>query len=507
MRKFASILLAANAVASVPAVCAAAEAPATYVRDFQIDSEFHIDGEAVGEDLARFKGRKLTLREINDAVKAVQDFCYRDGYIGSAAYLPPQESKNGVIRIGVSTFRFGKVTIDNKSHMKTAMLEKLASSIKEGEIVRGQSLEDALYRMNDLGGIRATGSMDKNKDGKIDVVIHVEDFETTRNILYTDNYGNDGTGKYQTGWQFTKYDVDNEGALAQASVLKSNKNLWNAGAKYQFVADPWTFATAGAEIGRTNYSLHGDMDSVGNKGKYTDASVFYDVPIRKTVNEGLSLGAKLKYKEMTSDLDLFNVSLDRHSYAATGTVAGYQRTHTGIFNWDATLTAGKLANDSDFSKAMDEYNHTSGHYTTLLTTGSFKNRMDKQLDFQMKWQMQFASSPLDSSEKLSLGGPNGVRAYDAGDSSGDYGYLVSAELRYNTKIPGLTLKAFYDAGETRDKLSTDGDVLRGWGVGADYVHPQDCFVSLDYARKVGFEHDATDDTGKGRVWFVAGKMF
>jgi hypothetical protein len=59
---------------------------------------------------------------------------------------------------------------------------------------------------------------------------------------------------------------------------------------------------------------------------------------------------------------------------------------------------------------------------------------------------QTASKNLDSSEKFSLGGINGVRAYPQGEASGDEGYRGTVELRHNV-MPNVQATVFYDWGK------------------------------------------------------------
>lgn len=55
---------------------------------------------------------------------------------------------------------------------------------------------------------------------------------------------------------------------------------------------------------------------------------------------------------------------------------------------------------------------------------------------------------LDSSEKFSVGGPYGVRAYAPGSGNGDLGWQASMELRYALR-PGWQLSTFVDQGQAR----------------------------------------------------------
>ena len=57
-----------------------------------------------------------------------------------------------------------------------------------------------------------------------------------------------------------------------------------------------------------------------------------------------------------------------------------------------------------------------------------------------------ASTNLDSSEKMQLGGMNGVRAYPTGEGSGSDAQLIQLELRHQLES-GINMAAFYDWGQ------------------------------------------------------------
>jgi hemolysin activation/secretion protein len=61
-------------------------------------------------------------------------------------------------------------------------------------------------------------------------------------------------------------------------------------------------------------------------------------------------------------------------------------------------------------------------------------RVNEKLNLQLLANAQFADKNLDSSEKLSLGGATGVRAYPSGEASGDEGRKLSVDAKYNVKI-------------------------------------------------------------------------
>src|SRR5690606_12945875 len=72
---------------------------------------------------------------------------------------------------------------------------------------------------------------------------------------------------------------------------------------------------------------------------------------------------------------------------------------------------------------------------------------------------QWSDSNLTSSEKFTLGGPAGVRAYRASEGSGDTGHLLTAEVR--VRLPrNVTVAAFYDTGTINTKKDPQTDNIQ-----------------------------------------------
>jgi hemolysin activation/secretion protein len=102
---------------------------------------------------------------------------------------------------------------------------------------------------------------------------------------------------------------------------------------------------------------------------------------------------------------------------------------------------------------------------------------------------QMADKNLDSSEKFSLTGPGGVRAYAAGDFAVDEGRYTDLQLRYNQPYVGgaLLWSVFIDNGWGRINVNplagvTDNEVsLLGAGLGLQWSAGPDLGVNATLA--------------------------
>ena len=481
--------------------------------DVEIDArELKVDAAALEAILAPCVGRETTLTELNTALAQVTAYCRRHGYPASAAYLPAQDSKDGKITVKVIPGRYGEIKLDNHSRLKDKVALRLLHGLQPGSIIRSSKLETVLYSISDVSGTRAVGVLAPGKAfGTSDVTVRIEDGKPTNTMLYAENYGAKSSGRYRYGLQHTVYDVSGKGGRLSLGTLISNSHMHNYYANYELPVGRGG-STLGLGVSQMDYKLGGAMRDWGANGKADTVSLFGSYPFYHLHDGALKLTYGIDYRRLKDDLDKFQGVADSKKHAASAHVGieGSAQMPKTALSYDATLTAGHLTLDSEFSRLKDATARTAGTYTKLSVDGTAVRSLGHRTDVLIKASGQLASRNLDGSEQMYLGGANAVRAYPQGEGSGDVGLLGTAEVRYYTDVPGLVLSTYFDAGHVR--LSHDGtggsETLKGWGLAANYTRPGDWFARLDYARRIGDSKYLSEDAkSKGRVWFLLGKIW
>jgi len=132
---------------------------------------------------------------------------------------------------------------------------------------------------------------------------------------------------------------------------------------------------------------------------------------------------------------------------------------------------------------------------------------------------QLAFQNLDTSEKSSLGGPRGVRAYAVGDGVGDDIFQGTVELRQ--RVPQwsifnapFVLSAFVDGGRVKnwhDPIQgQDTENLRtlgGYGLGLNLTSRDNFQFRLDVAHRINTSLLQGSDNHKTRAWAALQKWF
>lgn len=157
----------------------------------------------------------------------------------------------------------------------------------------------------------------------------------------------------------------------------------------------------------------------------------------------------------------------------------------------------------------DELRQDAGNFHKFNLDAVHDDLLSKDWKLHLTLHGQMTSRALDGSEKLSLGGPYGVRAYPSSEGAVDTGYQASAELQYKL-TDELTVGPFFDIGEgTMNKNIGDHRHLMGWGLGLQYMNKKEYYhrqpawyARLDWARKIKGERNiSTVKNSNNQIWF------
>lgn len=475
------------------------------------DIKFSDENFGIRQIVEKYANKEVSLADLRSAVNEVTLFFRGHGYPAATAYLPPQNIKEGIAHISIEPGRFGNVTIDNKSRVKTSVIERLTKGLKQGEIIRGKELESSVYNIIGLGGVKAGAIMRPgSKQGVTDIVVKVEDGKHNGYVLYAENHGSKSSGRYRYGLTADWYEMAGVGDHLSANVLISNKRQHNYGARYDLSVGR-TGTRLGIGISSTDYELGSDLSSLGATGRAHTYSIFGTTPLWRTGTAGVNIGYGWDYRNMRDEMRSVGYSVEKHSNAFHLGVNGFQQYAKTLVTYDLTGYVGNLTGDNAHISDIPLTVEPEGHYNKAVLNASAVHAFNREWDFLLKFQAQKSGTNLDSSEKIYLGGANAVRAYPQGEGSGDEGYQTTAELRYHTKIPGLVLSTYFDMGHikyTHDGAIPGGTTLKGWGIGVAWSRPNDFFARFDYARRIGLPNNATDDAkSKQRMWFQVGKVW
>ena len=486
----------------------------------QTGTHFHLNSVAVNHADMKLKdaelnkltaeltGREISSGELNAVVDKITVYARSHGYPAAIAYIPEQTAVEGNLTLNIEPGRFDTITVETNGVLQERLAKGYLAGLKKGDIIRTNKLEKALRNLRDLPGIGVEATLAPgSQQGTSNLTVKLRHHDIDSYVVYTENYGSRSAGRYRYGVQAEWRNLEGSGSRLNVGGLISNANQHGYNVGFETPVGH-SATTVGIGYSYSNYELGNDYRRWGVKGYSHTVSLYGKTPLQNSGANGLNLIYAYNYRKLTDEFNGVNFG-DRHSHSFSVGLNGRNRTAVNALQYNVTLHTGTLGTDSDTAETLAKAGGTKGRFTKGTMDATAVQKLGGPFDVLLKLSGQKAASNLDSSEHIYLGGARGVRAYPQGEASGDEGLLGTLELRYHTKVPGLTLSTYFDAGSVKIQKSVAGSTtLKGWGIGLTYSKPNDWFARFDYARRIGFADGLSQDANsKQRMWFIAGKMF
>lgn len=443
----------------------------------------------------------------------------RDGYLLARAYLPAQEVRNGTITMTVLEGRYGAGTINNHSRLDRSVVTGLLGGINEGDVITAAPLEERLLLLSDVPGVQVRSTLVPGASlGVSDLVVDVLPDAAFSGSVDADNAGNRYTGINRIGATVNLNNPTGMGDVLSFRGLTSGSGLRYGRASYQA---PVGRARVGVAYSDLAYELGREFKALDAHGHARVASLFGSYPLLRSRQSNLTAGLTLEHKDFDDRQDAVGSISRKRAQVAVASLSGERRDTWGgggLNSFSGAWSTGNLDIRSADALADDAASAGSdGHYNKLALAISRVQRVTESLSVSAALSGQMAGNNLDVSEKMSLGGMNGVRAYPEGEAYADEGYLFTLEARHQLRpIDGVRgqvqLAAFVDAGEVKTNHSpwVGGEhrrQLSGAGVGVYWTQSRDFSVKALYAHQLGNEDATSAPQRSGRFWVQGVKYF
>lgn len=484
------------------------------LRDVIVDTDLTLsDNKDLREKvLKKYIGKRVTMTDLQALRTDLTKFYQHEGYIASEAYLPTQTMSNGIVHYHFAKGVYGNIRINNLSTLTDSTVAEKFKRIKTGSVVEMENLEDALSSVNDINGISASASLSRDGD-RINLDVDIHNSSKSQVMIYADNHGSKDCGRNRLGASVHLYDIGKKQIEATAIGSVSNNHTQD----YYFdLAVPTKPSRQNNRISfsieRSHYSLGGEWKDLNLNGESTTYELMDKINFLSSNKQSYRLQTGFRHKEIRDSIGSFLLDTKKHSNSFYTEWESNKRYENNMLNYSVALTAGNLNNISEYARYLDQFSHTDGIFYKLELKSDYMSSIKKWPNWMLKnhSEIQLANKNLDSSEKMTLGGPNAVRAYPVGENSSDVGLLNSLELVYTfPKAPSLSLSAFLDCAVGKPMKSNDEWIpMGGGGIGLSYEHDNDFFLRLYHARRIGWDNHLSEDSKSlGQTWLLAGFVF
>ena len=471
--------------------------------------------------LTGFKpGNELTLADLRGMAAKITERYRSNGYFVAEAYLPAQEVSDGVVTIAVVEGQYGKIAVRNQSNLSGDLISSQLEGINTGDPIAIAPLESRLLLLSDIPGVNVTSTLAPGASvGSSDLIVDVTPAQRVTGSIDADNGGNRYTGEYRLGATVNLNNAAGRGDVASLRLLTSGSGLNYARGSYQM---QFGKATAGVAYSSLKYALSREFSSLQANGTARTASIYGGYPLIRTRDTNLYALLSYEAKTFQDRVDTTSTDVDKKAQAVMATLRGDNRDSLGaggLSTYFLTATTGNIDIQTPAARAFDVTTaQSNGRYTKLGFSAMRLQSVTDSVSLYAGINGQVASKNLDISEKMELGGINGVRAYPAGEAYADQGYLLTLEARYllpkfSEQFPGqLQFVGFVDTGSaTINKSPWDARdnqrALSGAGIGLNWSAPNNFVVRTFYARKLGSATATSAPDRSGRFWIQAVKYF
>ena len=488
--------------------------------------------------LADVVGKTVTFAELRAAVERITRHYEASGYFLSRAIIPPQNAADGVIRVRIVDGTYGAVNIKVETQpglgsgwfgLKAEKAREIlaAQGVVVGAAVRRQQLERGLYLLDELPGVLPSTSLSPGTaPGTSDAQINVRQARPVTAQIGVDSLGNRYTGRIRlTGGVGINSPLGIGDRIGISGSTASGNDFIAADYALPIGNDGLRFGINGSGL---DYKLCCSFAALGAKGRVTTVGATLSYPFILSSTQSL-LGSLGYERRHAVDDTIVGQTADRVIEAATANLVWIVGDPLGGVNRVAGIwTSGRLDLSGNTGNAIFDS-------TTAQTQGSYSKVRSSWVRVQawsrhqllLRLNAQWASKNLDSSEKLSLGGYDAVRAYPQGEAAGDQVVITTAEYAYTLPfdVPGrLQVSAFIDSGTVRLNDSTwlgfqgaratlpNSYSLSGAGMGLNWTVPGNFLMNFNVAGKLGTNpgrfaggNDSDGSASRTRWWIVINK--
>ena len=455
-----------------------------------------------------------TLGELQEAANRITAHYRKAGYFLARAYLPAQKMEGGQVTIAVLEGKLEQVKLENTSRVSDALVNARLAHFVSGTVLRKEPLDRALLLLGELPGVGGVDSRlaPGTQVGETVLIAKLNAAPLASGRVEADNYGGLYTGRNRLGASVDVNSPFGWGERFSARFMGSDSDLLYGRLAAQVPVNSRGLVM-GAAVGRTTYALGDTFAGLDAVGRSTSRELFARYPLLRSVDANVYAQAAYEQRKLRDEVRSTATTTDKHAHMGTLSLQADARDGWGgggSTQGSVALSQGRLGIDSPDAAALDAAGaQTVGRYTKWAWAVQRQQALGVGWSLGAQVRGQRAGQNLDSSEKLSLGGANGVRAYASGEATGDKGWLASLELRYAIN-PQVSASVFYDAGQVTVNAKpylASPNTLRRSGTGLGLAGSYGAFDWQAAMAWRGGDAGTAEPDRQTRFWVQAGWRF
>ena len=405
--------------------------PKIKVNKFEFTGVNSINVDYLHEAFVPFEGRTFTPKQLLELTDLITD-TYREYDIAAVARIPAQDAKNGTIRFDIHESNFVGTVIDHgfEDHFNVSLdrVEALASlPLSENPLLILSERERQQLLTIDMHGINVSGGLQVNDDGDQELELWVENSDQFSGTFNLNNSGLSETGEEQAVLTSILYSPFLRGGASYLNAIKS------AHSDYLSLSYRGPIGLRGSTLDLQAGVLSADSGIKQHQAISYSLGIRY--PLIRTLSSNLFLSGIAEQRRLegnstsTTDRDYkvetFRVTLDGNRAFNRDRLT--YRLQTTLGNTDLSDSPNRV---DDLANA-----NTQGAFNTLSGFLIYQMRLTNQWQLLTNLQGQLSGNNLDDSQRLIVGGDQGLRGFSPDELMVDQGAIIRVDLikRLNDK--------------------------------------------------------------------------
>jgi hemolysin activation/secretion protein len=493
--------------------------PPFEVKLIRVTGSTSFDTDALHVLVRDLEGRRLTLQQLGEGAARITAHYQAHGYLLARAIVPAQSIANGEVTIQVVEARYGEIRLRNTSRVGDTLLRATVASLQPGQPVTEQALDRALLLLSDIPEVGVSSVIKPGAAvGTSDFDIDTATNPSVRANLSLDNYGNRYVGRARLSGSGRLVNPFHHGDTLSFDGVTTASGMDYARVAYDTLVNGQGTVVGGA-YSAVRYELGESIGAVDAHGNAGVASLWARHPLVRSRQSNVYAQVQYDSKRLKDRIGSSGMNTARHLDNVILGLSGDVRDDLiagGVTAWSLGWTSGRVGFDDVAAKGFDASTaHSQGRFSKGNANLSRLQGWSDRSSLMVSLAVQWTDSNLDSAEKMSVGGPYSVRAYDIGAATGDTGSSVTVEFRHELGgFAGGQLQAiaFVDGAHVRVNRNPwsageNSADLAGAGFGVNWRNASLWKLSAAVASRFESVPPLVANAASVRGWIVAGRSF
>lgn len=364
------------------------------------------------------------------------------GYVLSQAIIPPQQIKDGSVRIQIVEGYVSNVKIEGDVHDRRGLIKAMAEKIKRSRPLRESDLERYVLLIGDLPGIEVSTVLKPSPDnpGGSELIVLIK-----RKVLggrfEADNRGSRAIGPGQFSGEIDVNGVlglDEQTAFGGASVIPGRELQYYTLRHDEFLNAEGLKLSLSANASRAH--PEGAIAPLNPFGRTETYAIRVSEPVIRSRSQSLTLG--VSFSAVATKTDLLGVlfSDDRLRIVSVDATYDFADSWLGDHLPASTLIRADIDQGLNILSATRigslDLSRVNGEsdFTKLHIEATRVQALTPRISLAFAAEGQWSPDALLSSQQIGLGGARFGRGYEPSELTGDKGAAGSIELRYSPPV-------------------------------------------------------------------------